>query len=790
MSSFCSWLETDINTGKLTPNIVDPQRPTDPVTGEMASPPQLACDDGAPLFAARQVPGCFTSAQVQKNLGQPVRPADHEVEPITTAVTTPRQIIGRDSDGHSSHFLSGCACSPLHSQCSDPEPKPGVGCKVTFTPDQLRVAAEAGCLFCRAIYGGIKSAPPWDPSRKVPTQMLPSFELNSARWEGQDAGIMLFQPLDPPIMMYIDKKTAGHSPCRMFRARPNLASTTDAEDIISYIRRFNHDCHDNHSCSPAQDSSFRPTRLVQVDIWEGKYALKLVQGEAVQEPDRYLTLSHCWGANMPSSAKTLASTLQDNLVSIPWEGLTQTFRDAVAMTERLGYTHIWIDSLCILQDSKADWEAEAAVMGQVYANCDLMLSADGAPEGSIGLFRSAQISSKPWQPSGVDGTILDALRFAYIKHHRTFGQMVQMFVSPDEWAQLCPLNTRAWCYQEWRLAPRIIRFGMDELHWDCQRGGLCQCGAFGDIPFPTERAQMYNAETAAVFKSRMEKEQLWDQSITGYSERSLTVWTDRLPALSGLAKRFLPRCLDSTTATLEETQFDKIDLGSYLAGLWFQYLSRGLCWSADYRPGIRVSTPDRYVAPSWSWLSVSGQVQVITPKDFEPVADVISAKCTPTSKINTMGAISYGEVVLRAKVISLSAFRGVVGERQRQVYLHVECADPQDTTKQVCPGTFRPDATPHLDGGLADASFFAGCNYQLADPNVKGKDLEPLNDGGGAYFGVHMAKMFIMVVRPAANGEKDTYERAGSIFWSGFSAEKSDKSRFFEGVEATVIKLI
>jgi hypothetical protein len=187
-------------------------------------------------------------------------------------------------------------------------------------------------------------------------------------------------------------------------------------------------------------------------------------------------------------------------------------------------------------------------------------------------------------------------------------------------------------------------------------------------------------------------------------------------------------------------------------------------------------------------MSVSGQVQGISPNEFEPVAEILSANCVPTSHTNPTGAISYGEVVLRARMIPLSAFRGVVGTTERKVFLHIECADPQDPAKQVCPGTFRPDVAPHLGGDLADATFFAGSNSYLEYPNIKGADLEPLS--GGPYYGVHMAKMFIMVVTPAASGEKDTYERVGSVFRSGFSGERSDKSAFFKGVEAEVIKLV
>jgi hypothetical protein len=51
---------------------------------------------------------------------------------------------------------------------------------------------------------------------------------------------------------------------------------------------------------------------------------------------------------------TTASTLEDRIRDIPWPMLTQTFKDAVALTEQLGYQYLWIDALCTLQDRKED----------------------------------------------------------------------------------------------------------------------------------------------------------------------------------------------------------------------------------------------------------------------------------------------------------------------------------------------------------------------------------------------------------------------------------------------------
>jgi hypothetical protein len=43
---------------------------------------------------------------------------------------------------------------------------------------------------------------------------------------------------------------------------------------------------------------------------------------------------------------------------IPFVELPKTFQDAIVVTRGLGIKYIWIDSLCICRDDKADWERE------------------------------------------------------------------------------------------------------------------------------------------------------------------------------------------------------------------------------------------------------------------------------------------------------------------------------------------------------------------------------------------------------------------------------------------------
>src|SRR5690606_1224898 len=53
----------------------------------------------------------------------------------------------------------------------------------------------------------------------------------------------------------------------------------------------------------------------------------------------------------------------------------------------LGIPYLWIDSLCIIQDDKPDWNREAEHMADVYGNATVTFSADAALSSKDGLFR-------------------------------------------------------------------------------------------------------------------------------------------------------------------------------------------------------------------------------------------------------------------------------------------------------------------------------------------------------------------------------------------------------------------
>jgi len=67
---------------------------------------------------------------------------------------------------------------------------------------------------------------------------------------------------------------------------------------------------------------------------------------------------------------------------IPVTNLGLTLQHAIQVYSWLNIEYIWIDSLCILQDSPADWEIEAAKIEMVYTIAIITIIASSTASSS------------------------------------------------------------------------------------------------------------------------------------------------------------------------------------------------------------------------------------------------------------------------------------------------------------------------------------------------------------------------------------------------------------------------
>jgi hypothetical protein len=337
-----------------------------------------------------------------------------------------------------------------------------------------------------------------------------------------------------------------------------------------------------------------PTRVIDVGPADGsEEPYLLVTKEKLGE---WITLTHCWGKAQPLTTTT--ANLEHRKSSIPFQDFPPLFQDAITITRKLGYRHIWIDSLCIIQDSHEDWASESAKMGSIYEHAVLCIAADSCRDNKTGIFKSCHAALEP------------EIDFAFKVPWKHGSEIGYLYPRPQrkaasEW-ELNPVRQRCWTFQEQYLSPRLLSWTDMDTVWTC-RSGYFTLGETEHRDSYLELREKYFRQLhehaavlqadchAAVFKDPINTSTgtyrlqtvfwLWKEIVKEFTMRSITRDTDRLISLAGIAETV------SKSANL-----------TYLAGLWGENLHAGLIWAT-----MRSANPRRttgYVAPSWSWASV------------------------------------------------------------------------------------------------------------------------------------------------------------------------------------------
>lgn len=341
---------------------------------------------------------------------------------------------------------------------------------------------------------------------------------------------------------------------------------TRSDQTLQTARNWLSTCDSAHVCRG--EESRLPRRLLEVR--DDKVHIY----ESSNEKGRYATLSHRWG-----TSETMLCTTTTNIArfekQIQWDLLPRNFQDAIKFVRSLDLDYIWIDSLCIIQDSALDWQEQSAQMAAIYQHSYVTIAAAITAQPSDGFFTK-------------EG---DKKHLAY----RTPGNVtyegreypVYCRIELDHRSNELPLYERGWVYQERLLSPRIIHFVGEELVWECREAQDCECGS-------SEAKTTFNRSILPAIESGEMDDKahaLWRTLVSSYSELNLTYESDALPALSGLASAF-SRLTGGTR---------------YAAGNWCtSNLLPDLLW---YRIHVRPQPPGADVAvkpwraPSWSWVS-------------------------------------------------------------------------------------------------------------------------------------------------------------------------------------------
>ena len=365
--------------------------------------------------------------------------------------------------------------------------------------------------------------------------------------------------------------------------RAEIDAAPDGERAVMLARNWLHQClHYHEKCARSLRVTL-PPRILDLGSLDNPQEPTLVDGFG--NKGTYLTLSHVWGGKV--HGVTTMANVEQRRHGISSTSLPRTFRDAIYITRKLGFQYLWIDCLCIVQDSIKDRKANCRKMSSIYTNSTLTIANLWARDSSNGIFCDRN-SSFPF----------DRFNPVHVSQESVEGQSsVWVRVPPTEWQYAfwgSTLNKRAWVLQERVLSPATLYYWTTQMFWECR-----SCTASESQPKPIMNL---DGQIKSIFRD-MQREGLmrhpdghltaWYLLIEEYTSRELTFPSDRLHAIQGLAERFGSVCSLS-----------------HFYGLWINDLYRGLLWARkkDRRQKI---LPDHTIAksaPSWSWLAVTLRV--------------------------------------------------------------------------------------------------------------------------------------------------------------------------------------
>ncbi|KAH6880456.1 heterokaryon incompatibility protein, partial [Thelonectria olida] len=342
--------------------------------------------------------------------------------------------------------------------------------------------------------------------------------------------------------------------------------------------------HDKCGKSASTSSHWHPTRLVDIGVdGDTEWTLCVVSEDGISPSVPYLTLSYRWG--FTHSLKLLTSNMDNFRRGNPIRDLPRTFSDFVTVARSFSIRYVWIDSLCIIQDSVRDWQIESATMGDVFSKSVFTVAASASRDPDGGLFRERD-------PAFIQPGVVKA-KFA------KFAQGEFHVLDSTYWERNIfdgTLHTRGWVFQERMLSARILYFTKHQVMWECRTEHKCE--AFPQrIPYHSSIKGRYavvgdyelaSPSQPGSLRHSTDTYHLWNELVSQYSACHLTKASDKLIAFHGIA------------------QFHRSLTGDeYVAGMWKSRLRQHMNWTV-LKPLAR---PTESIAPSWSWASVGGEVQ-------------------------------------------------------------------------------------------------------------------------------------------------------------------------------------
>lgn len=348
----------------------------------------------------------------------------------------------------------------------------------------------------------------------------------------------------------------------------DLQEYTGVEIDARYLAHWDYSCSQQHGeiCKSSPIKNRLPHQIPDwiIDVEERC----LVPGHTAS---RYMALSYVWlsaSEGTTSSATERLMLTEERITQFQkpgflqgqmFERLPHAVQDAIVLVQKCGERYLWVDCLCIVQDSESARD-QVDNMGEIYSGAHLTIIA-ATTSGRLKTHKRAK------------------------NHHDTNRTTCELYETllKSKWA------SRGWTFQEQMLSKRAIIFVDKCTFWDCQH---CIWDRYNLTPASTPCVEVRKPyyETARRMSTNVVPDfGMYIENISLYNSREFTYPQDALSAISGVL---------TTLARSFPTGF--------ISGLPCMFLDVALIWQPFSQAKRRYPKDGGSIAPSkhlpsWSW---------------------------------------------------------------------------------------------------------------------------------------------------------------------------------------------
>lgn len=304
-----------------------------------------------------------------------------------------------------------------------------------------------------------------------------------------------------------------------------------------------------------------------------------LSSEHSHEVGGFAAASYVWGSGTKEYCTTRDNLQQRQKDGIQISTLPRTIRDFITVSRRLQLTYLWVDALCIVQDNEEETREQVKLMVSFYSRSEVVLSASMANHSDQGFLPNPRSVESSY------GVIYELPYRHQLPHGYEEGTV--LLSENNLYNENEPTTKRMWISQEEKAEIRGLHFGSRQIHWTCKEAQWVDGGRLKpDLNHGFDFSSGKDVASHMLLSEWMK--QVADFSSRDFSTRNTV--SDRLNAFSITVDQ---HCSKSGWSW---TQFH--------VGLWNVGFPWSLLWKRAAPQPVKLLN-----GPSWSWLSVIGQVE-------------------------------------------------------------------------------------------------------------------------------------------------------------------------------------